>query len=64
LICDFTLNLADASAALSQANYIYVSAAVDNAKDPTYKDENGNQVYPDIATPSPEVIINNVLHKY
>lgn len=64
LICDFTLNLADASAALSQANYLYVSAAVDNAKDPTYKDENGNQVYPDIAMPSPELIINNVLHKY
>jgi len=56
--------LSDASDKLSRADYIYLSVAIDNAKHLSYKDENGNQVYPDAGKPSPEVIVNNVLHKY
>jgi hypothetical protein len=60
----FDYSLSFASDKLHNANFLYLSVAIDNAKHLSYKDEHGNQVYPDASKPSPQVIVNNVLHKY
>jgi len=45
-------------------DYFYMSVAIDNAKGLTYRDKQGNQVYPAAGKPSPEVRVHNILQRY
>jgi len=49
---------------LHNADYLYLCAAIDNGMLISYTDPQGNQVFPAADNPSPEIIVNNVLHKY
>lgn len=49
---------------LKNANYLYFTVAVDNPQYVGYVDEQGNFVTPSAAKSAPEVMVNNVQHKY
>jgi hypothetical protein len=49
---------------LHNADNLYLCAAIDNGMLISYADPQGNQVFPAAGKPSPEIIVNNVLHKY
>ena len=49
---------------LGKVDYVYVSAAIDNANKVSYVDKNGNEVHPAAGKQSPESILSNVLHKF
>ena len=64
LVYSYSYPFSAASTKLKNANYVYLSAAIDNAKQFLYTDNKGNTIHPDAGNPSPQVILNNVLHKY